>query len=414
MAQPSGRWWEQFGLPELNVLVVQSLQGNPGLAAARERLRAAELIGAAGIAGVRPQLAVGIGPQALPGAAASYLQVDVGGRWELPLFGRGYNSSRLITAATQDAIANRADAWNSLAAETVRAFLDGRCAAAQIAVAEQLLNVSTARQSRLVARLQAGLENPATPVEDRKLLVAAQDELEDQRQARRLALERLAQLLGRNEVDEGWLGASDQVPTLSDPPATIPAEVLRRRPDVQHAEWAVERAAAQLGLARAEYYPHIGIEGGLTLAAPIAGRGRGWSSLLSAGPSISLPLFDWGLRRAQSDSRAAELRAASFEYRQVVLDAVADIESAFARFHEADRHLDSQAAHVQATNQLAMRVSTLRKLGVEEPLAALDAERGALLARQSLNEALHAQAGALVHLYEVLGAGVTSNAEEEW
>src|SRR5262249_33532095 len=135
--------------------------------------------------------------------------------------------------------------------------------------------------------------------------------------AQRVAsLGRMAALLGAMQVENDWLpAAANEGHALNLPQIdSTPADQLRARADVQRAEAAVREAAPALGIAQAELYPHISLVGALTAAARLGGGAVGVNSVLGGGPAISIPLFDWGMREAARDARAAELQAATLEY----------------------------------------------------------------------------------------------------
>ncbi len=398
------RWWQQFHSAQLDALVDNALRDNPGFAAAAERLFAARLLQQAGSAGLKPELVLNAAPESAPGATVNYFQASIDARWEMPLFDRGTNSARILQAQTADAEAGVAEVRAALITEIVRTYLNGRFAADRLVLAEALVQVTAELQQRVAARVGAGLEEPEAGLASTQLTRAARLGEDEPRQVRTQCLESLAALLGQAVVSDTWIDASGSPLELPLPPATVPAEMLRHRPDVQRAESAMERAAAQLGIARAELYPHISIEGALTTALRLSGGG-GVSSIFSAGPIITLPLFDWGLRRAQSEARGAELRAATLVYRQTVLDAVAEAELAFTQLDAASQRVAMLTTDADSAQLAARRAGTKRELGLLAQVPALDLARDALLARQALDGARLEQAIALVHLYAVLGAG---------
>ncbi len=398
------RWWQQFHSTQLDALVDSALRDNPGLAAAGERLVAARLLEQGGSSGFRPGLALDTGSEPSPGAKADYFQAALDARWEMPLFERGTNGARILLAETSDAATGVAEARAALIAAIVRTYLSGRFAMERMVFAAALVKVTDQSQQRVAARVGAGLDEPEASLASRQRWREARLDEEEPRQVRTRSLEALAALLGQAAVDNTWIDASDSPIDLPQPPATLPAAMLRHRPDVQRAESAMERAAAQLGIARAELYPHISIEGALTTSLRLSGGG-GISSILSAGPVITLPLFDWGLRRAQTAARGAGLRAATLAYRQTVLDAVAEAELAFAQCNAASQQVAALTTESDSAQLAARRASTRRELGLLAQVPALDLMRDALLARQALDDARLQQAVALVHLYAVLGAG---------
>lgn len=403
---PPTPWWRQFRSPQLDLLIDTALRNNPGVAAARERVLAARALQGAGSPSYKPELALATGSEPTPGAAASYFQAGFDANWELPLFERGTNTSRILTAQTADAEATLADARSELIAETVHAYLDGRTATDQIQWAEKLTALGDQRLERISARVALGLDANGSLQSSQQLRRDSQLGLQSARLARARSLERLTALLGRDAIDYASMMAFDGTFDLPSPLVQAPAELLRDRPDVRHAEAAIVRSAAELGIARAELYPHIRLAGALTAAVRLSGGPvNGTNSIFSAGPVITLPLFDWGLRRAQSEARGAELRAATLAYRQVVLDAIAESELAFLQLTATTQRVTALSASAEDARKNAQQATVRRRLGLLAQVAALDIERESILAQLDLDNARHEQAMAFVHVYKVLGNG---------
>lgn len=400
------RWWQQFRSPHLDLLIDTALRNNPGVAAARERVLAARALQGTGSPSYKPALALATGSEPTPGAAASYFQAGFDANWELPLFERGANTSRILTAQTADAEATLADARSELVAETVRAYLDGSTATDQIQWAEKLTTLEDQRLERISARVALGLDAKESLQSSQQMRRDSQLGLQSARLARARSLERLTALLGRDAIDNAWMTAFDGEFELPSPLVGAPAAILRERPDVRHAEAAIVRSAAELGIARAELYPHINLAGALTAAVRLSsGSANSANSIFSAGPVINLPLFDWGLRRAQSEARGAVLRAATLAYRQVVLDAVAESEIAFLQLTATTQRVTALSAAAKDARNSALQATVRRRLGLLAQVATLDLERESILAQQDLENARHQQAMAFVHVYKVLGRG---------
>ncbi|MFO1504587.1 MAG: efflux transporter outer membrane subunit [Steroidobacteraceae bacterium] len=398
-------WWRGFDSVQLDSLVDKALAGNFKMQAAHQRLMAARALRGAGESNFRPAAVASTASERNPQATAQYFLVGIDASWELPLFGRAVNAGRLLQAQVDDALSDEAAVRAALTADVVRAYLESRFAQRELGVVEELANVADDRRQRQATRIRLGLDDALTSTADLQQAPQARAESGSLQRIRKRGLESLAALLGSTAIDESWVGNEGElrVPAV---PATLPADLLRRRPDIRHAEAAVERAAAQLGIARADRYPSVSIAGALTASIPVAGHVRSsTNSIVSAGPLITLPLFDWGLRKAQAEAHGAALRAAVLDYRQVVLDAVAEVEAALLQVEEAMEQSALQAAAMDSAEQAERRAQAQRQLGLQRQVTALDLKREALLARQSLVHAERDQSLALVHLMLALGAG---------
>jgi len=221
------------------------------------------------------------------------------------------------------------------------------------------------------------------------------------------ARQQLSALLGR-------MGAADDV--AADPAApmpdlsafaidSVPADLVRTRPEIRRAEYEVLKKAGELGLAHADLFPRIGLGGALTYASKVIGHTRlsDAAGIVTFGPAIEIPLFDWGARHAIEQARDAELKASLLAYRQAVLDGVAEVESALAALHaltERDALLERNMASL---DEAAAGAATLQKLGLADgsdlataTTAKTDAEIELAQARQERNLAF-------IALYKALG-----------
>ncbi len=157
----------------------------------------------------------------------------------------------------------------------------------------------------------------------------------------------------------------------------LPADLLRTRPDVQAAEAAVRKAAAEVGVARSELYPRIAITGSLLYAYNLTRNRRTTSDNVPAiGPTIDIPLLDWGRRRMQVDAQQEALQAAELSYQRTVRSAVAEAEGALSALAAQQNRADALA---QARPALAERVRAAdvqARLGLASEYDGLAAQRG--------------------------------------
>jgi outer membrane protein TolC len=190
----------------------------------------------------------------------------------------------------------------------------------------------------------------------------------------------------------------------ADAPNTLPADLLRTRPDIRHAESAVLGAAGELGVARADLYPRLTLLGGLTASAITSGGEFGFGRAVPAvGPIIDIPLFDWGARRSRVTAKEAELAAALDGYRETVLEAVAETETAMGAW-QAQRERTNRLNTMVAARELEQR--TVEAAHAHELADKVDLASATIVLDQSrldLLEAQQAQSLAYVALYKALG-----------
>jgi outer membrane protein TolC len=222
----------------------------------------------------------------------------------------------------------------------------------------------------------------------------------------------LAVLLGRETPDPVWAEAAAE-PTEPEFTLTqLPADLLRTRPDIQVAEAEVLRAAAVLGLARSALYPRFALSGAFTYSYNLTRSSHvSGDNTPSFGPVIDIPLWDWGLRRAQVDADEQELDAALLGYHKAVLDGVAEVQgalAALARQHERAAAYEEVLKARQAGQQSQ---GVLLSQGLSSQFDGLGERRAVLEARIELASARAAQEQAFVALYKALGGAPLPPAE---
>jgi outer membrane protein TolC len=263
------------------------------------------------------------------------------------------------------------------------------------------------RLARLRTRVRVGLETPREGQTAEADLLAIQARATEPDPTLAQSLQRIAALMGRATIDPTWIPSATALSVPVVRLESTPADLLRERPDVRHAEFVVLRAAAELGTAQAELYPHISLVGAITAATRVSGGvGLSSNSVLSAGPAISIPLFDWGMRRAARDARAEELSAAALAYRQTVFDAVADVEITLASLNHSVSLIDLLQHAVASRDEAARRSSALRRAGLTENIEIASTARSAIEARLELEEAQYAGMIAVVQLHKALGGAL--------
>lgn len=196
------------------------------------------------------------------------------------------------------------------------------------------------------------------------------------------------------------------VTALQDIPAGIPSDVLLRRPDVLQAEHTLRGANANIGAARAAFFPKI------TLTATSGRASDALSTLFKAGtgawsfaPDIILPIFDWGENQANLDAAKADRDIDIAQYDKAIQTAFEEVANALADYGTLGDKMAAQQSLVEATSE-SYRLSDARyRKGVENYLNVLDSQRSMYSAQQDLITVRLAKQDNLVTLYKVLGGG---------
>ncbi|CAN5140207.1 AdeC/AdeK/OprM family multidrug efflux complex outer membrane factor [soil metagenome] len=200
----------------------------------------------------------------------------------------------------------------------------------------------------------------------------------------------------------------DSVSAMRDLPAQLPSEVLQRRPDVLQAEHLLLSANANIGAARAAFFPSITLTGAYGTSSTRLGGlfdagSKSWSFL----PNISLPIFDGGLNRSNLDYANANRDLYVAQYEKAIQVAFREVADALAQRGTIDEQLSANEALARATAQYFDLSDQRFRRGADDYLAVLDAQRTNYNAQQNLITVRLAKQTNLVTLYRVLGGGWT-------
>ena len=219
----------------------------------------------------------------------------------------------------------------------------------------------------------------------------------------------LALLVG-SPLDEARLstdGALDAVRFVEDLPVGLPSEVLLRRPDIVQAEHQLKAANANIGAARAAFFPVLSLTGSagysnLTLDTLFQTASGAWAFA----PQITMPIFDAGRNFANLDSAKASRDMAVAQYEKAIQSAFREVADALAARGTLSDQLEAQTALVAATRD-SYRLSQARyDRGIDSYLTVLDSQRSLYSAEQDQIAVQVARLSNLVNLYKVLGGGV--------
>lgn len=334
--------------------------------------------------------------------------VDLGfSNWEIDLFGRVQS---LRDQALESYLASAETLRStriSLVAEVANAYLTLSADEALLALARETLSSQQASHALTRKRVELGvgteleLRQIETSVETARRDVAAYTaQVGTDRNA-------LVLLVGTALPDALLPPAGlESITALRDIPVGLPSSVLQQRPDVLAAERQLRAANANIGAARAAFFPSIS----LTATAGTASSSLG--GLFAAGsgawtfiPQVSLPIFNAGANQANLQAAEADRDIYLARYEKAIQSAFREVADALAQRATLDARLDAQQKLVDAT-AASYRLSEARyQKGVDSYLSALDAQRSLYAARQNLVSLKLSAASNAVTLYKVLGGG---------
>ncbi|WP_367347027.1 efflux transporter outer membrane subunit [Stenotrophomonas bentonitica] len=403
-------WRDFFVDPRLQSLIAQSLDNNRDLrvavlnvdkARAQYRIQRADRVPAVGVQG---QMTRSGGDAPVTEQFSANLGVV---EFELDLFGRVRNLSQAALQQYFAEAANRRNAQLALVAEVANAWLTLGADSEQLKIAEATLATYEDSLRLSEARHQLGSVSALELSQTRTLVETARTDVA--RFQGQVAQDRNAlMLLAGGPVDAALLpdGESTEVAAVRAIPGGVPGEVLLRRPDVMAAEHTLLAANANIGAARAAFFPSISLTGSVgSASSELSGLFDSGTRVWSFMPTLNLPIFQGGKLRAGLGVANANRDIALAQYEKAIQSGFREAADALALNDSLDAQLSSQQALVAAAEQ-AQRLSQARyDAGLDSFLTLLDARRTAYSARQSLVSTQLNQLSNQVALYKVLGGG---------
>lgn len=408
-------WWKQFDDPTVAQLIAIAESDSPSLAkawAGIEKARATLTTArAAGMPSVNGSASIARArQQSMPGAVTTDTTRSAGldAAWEIDLFAKVRRSAEAAGARAEARVADWHDARVSLAAEVADTYVQYRACVllADVYARERASMAETEKAT--AAAVHAGFNAPSDAALARASLANATSTLLAQRAQCELLVKSLVDLTGRDEPALRALLARDDAGDRRLPlPAglevqSVPANALRQRPDLASLERELAASSAEIGVAQADLYPSLSLSGSISVSAA-----AGASSLAtwSVGPSLSIPLFDAGKRRAAVDTARASHAAALAAYRQGVRSAVKEVEQTLVNLDSTARRADA-AEHAALDHRRYFQATEANwRAGRESLLTLEEARRSALSAVVSLITLQRDRVAHWIALYKALGGG---------
>ena len=411
-------WWSAFGDAQLDGLIAQALADNPNLRVAAARVVKAQSAVAIARADDWPQIdgqldaqrmqfqKTYIYPPPYGGSQFNFGTLQASGNWELDFFGKNAGAIAAAVGQARAAQAEQDAARVLLAANVVRAYVQWARVQDQRAVAQRTLEQRQQMLKLVHDRVQAGLDtqlelrqNETNRADSHAQITA----LEQQADAARNAL---AALLGQPRLPEGMAAPRLENFRALTLPAQLSADWLGRRADIVAARWRVEAAKGQVKAARAAFYPNINLAGAVGLQSLGFGNWLQAGSLeWSAGPAITLPIFEGGRLRANLRGQSADLDAAIESYNATVIDAMREVADQAQAMKSLATQRTQQAQALTAAEAAYTIAQDRYRAGLDTYLNVLFAESAVLAQRRQVvdlqTQALLAQAG----LAQALGGG---------
>jgi NodT family efflux transporter outer membrane factor (OMF) lipoprotein len=300
------------------------------------------------------------------------------------------------------------DVQLTVMAELARNYLELRGIQRQLAIAQQDARTSGEMLELTEQRYSGGLVTDLDVTSQRARLSQARSRIPQLQQQEAAAINRIALLLGeRPGVLQSELAQAQPVPPVPPRvPIGVPSEVARRRPDIREAEARLHAATADIGVAVADLYPRFTLAGSFDLQSLDASNLSEWAARQwTVGPSLSIPIFEGGRRRATVELRKSQQQEAAVNYQRVVLQAWHEIDNALTAYASEQRRHEELRAAVESSRGAYELANTRYQHGLTNFLIALDAQRTLLQAERDFADSTTAISTQLVALYKALGGG---------
>ena len=416
-------WWATFDDPVLNDLVSTAAAQNLSLRIAGMRVLESRAQRGVAVGGLFPQQQQAVGQMTrtefsqtsfpfgqipLNKTAFDTWSLGFDAAWELDFWGR---YRRAIEAADEDLnarIENYDDALVVLQGEVAAAYIQLRTAEEQLALIRQ--NVALQKKTlRLTQDRFEGEVVSELDVQQARSIVAVTSStipvfVRNHRQARN----RLCILMGMPPQDlEARLSPSRGIPAAPPEVAVgIPADLLRRRPDIRRAEREAAAQCARIGIAESDFYPHISIAGTIGIEAENLSRLFDADSFAGVvGPGFRWNILNYGRIRNNVNVQDARFQQAALKYQEAVLRANEEVENAIISYLQEQERVEQ----LQASSAAEARAVELASLQYEEGLVdfqrLLDSQRGLVIQQDALAQSRGNVALFLVAVYKALGGG---------
>ena len=417
-AETLAKWWVNFGDPDLINLVERALVGSLDLQVAQARVREARARRGIVEAGLSPSLDLGGSAtvsrgseETGSGVRSELYRTGFDSSWELDVFGGVRRSIEAADGDLKATVADYQDVLVSLLAEVALNYVEARTFQAQLQVAEENLKVQAETLQLVEWRFAAGLVSSLDVEQAKSNLESTRALLPRLRANIEAAKNRLSILLGIFPgMLQSQLAARKPIPEAPLEVAVgVPAEVLRRRPDVRRAERQLAAQTARIGVATADLYPKFSLPGSIGLEALSSNHLFSTSSgLWTVVSRFSWNVFTGGAIRQNIEVQNALQEQTLKQYEATILIALEEVENALADFAEEQERSDALLEASQAAQRAAELARDQYASGLIDFQTVLDAERTLLSFGDQLAQSKGQVTSNLISLYKALGGGWTT------
>lgn len=413
-------WWLVFDDPDLTRLVLDVKEQNRDLAEATARLDSYAAAYGIARAGLMPMIHAQGGisreretervrnPTSQSTAGNPYWMYQAGFvmSWEIDIWHRIRRNMEAARGEWDATIEDRRHLMVLLQAQAASEYIRLRTAQQRYAFAQKNVTLQEETLALVQDRFDAGLTGELDVHQAQMNLASTRARLPALKTQQTEALNALGLLTGRLPGELNQLLTQVCIPMASALPRMLPAELVRNRPDIRAAERSLAAQTARIGVASAEFYPTLTLEGMFSLASSDSGEFLSSSAQKhSIGPSFQWSLFNGGLTRNQVRMEEAATRAALAKYEQTVLTAFRECEDALAAYINEGDTLAALNQAVASTQKSVELSQSLYITGLVNFQNVLDMQRQLAAFQDQLAQSMGQSAVGLVAVYKAFGGG---------
>ena len=420
-----GAWWELYGDPQLNALVDKLNSANQSVAQSEAQFRQAQALVRSARGAFLPSADLSVGKtRSSQGTGSSNssltssssgirdtLNAQVGVSWEADVWGKLRRGLEANEASAEASLADLAAMRLSQQSELVQNYLQLRVIDEQTRLLEATVEAYQRSLKMSENQYRAGISGKDAVAQAQTQLRNTQASLIDLIWQRAQFENAIAVLTGQAPAGFNLAEIKD-VPKLPQIPVSLPSQLLERRPDIASAERSVIAANANIGVAKAAYYPDfsLSLSGGYS-----SSQYQDWISVpnrfWSVGPKISLPLFDGGQRSAEVDRNEAVYDQTVAKYRQTVLDGLREVENYMVQLKVLGDETVVQEQALDSARESLRLTTNQYKAGLIAYLDVVSVQTTALSTERSVLNLLQSRLIASVQLIAALGGGWDGNTD---
>jgi NodT family efflux transporter outer membrane factor (OMF) lipoprotein len=416
-----GKWWAIYNDPELSALEQQVQISNQNIISAEANFRAARALVTSARSALFPTVttgpaitnshfsqtsrgSTGFSSSIVAGSVDTYsLPIDVS--YELDLWHRIRNTVAANAFQAQASAADVATAILSTQAELAQDYFQLRALDAQRKILEETVENYRRNVELTVSRFQGGIASEEDVAQAQTQLDTTAAQATDLGVARAQIEHAIATLIGKPAASFS-LAVGEFAPRPPAVPVALPSELLERRPDIAAAERRVAAANAQIGVARAAYYPRVVLSASGGFQTTHFTQWFTWPSRFwSVGPQLAGTLLDVGARRALNEQAQASYEQTVANYRQAALNAFQGVEDNLSTLRILSQEVVEQHTAIRSSGRFLDLSLTRYRGGVDSYLNVISAQNTVLTNRQAELQIQLRQMQASVSLVLALGGG---------